>query len=137
MKTLNTKQAASLLQIHPVTLTCKAKGGEIPGRKIAGKWLFIEEDLQAYIRSGYAQPKPRPVLSYPVELDQSQAVSKQAYYRALGLSDCPQIHSPQPAARSGARHARAARQVAKGEAVELVGKSELMAESSARTMQGA
>jgi excisionase family DNA binding protein len=41
MGTLNLKQAAALLKIHPVTLQEKAKAGEIPGAKVGRAWVFI------------------------------------------------------------------------------------------------
>ncbi|CAG0987211.1 hypothetical protein MTYP_02082 [Methylophilaceae bacterium] len=138
MKILNLKQAAAFLHMHYVTLSVKANSGEIPAAKVAGKWVFIEDDLIACIRNRYTEAKVPPVHLYPgMPVTASGIASKRAYYAALGLSDCPQIHSPKPAARSGARHARVARQVAKGEAVELVVNSEPVAESSMRTMQGA
>jgi excisionase family DNA binding protein len=51
MSTLNLKEAAALLKIHPVTLQDKARAGEIPGAKIGRAWVFIEFDLLEYIRS--------------------------------------------------------------------------------------
>ena len=51
MTTLNLKEAAALLKIHPVTLQDKARAGEIPGAKIGRAWVFIEIDLLEYIRS--------------------------------------------------------------------------------------
>ena len=51
MTTLNLKEAAALLKIHPVTLQDKARAGEIPGAKIGRAWVFIEFDLLEYIRS--------------------------------------------------------------------------------------
>ena len=51
MTTLNLKEAAALLKIHPVTLQDKARADEIPGAKIGRAWVFIEIDLLEYIRS--------------------------------------------------------------------------------------
>ena len=51
MTTLNLKEAAALLKIHPVTLQDKARAGEIPGAKIGRAWVFIEIDLLEHIRS--------------------------------------------------------------------------------------
>ena len=44
MHTLDLKQAAEFLKMHPVTLQCKAKAGEIPGAKPGKSWVFIDED---------------------------------------------------------------------------------------------
>ena len=45
MHTLNLKQAAVFLKMHPVTHQSKAKAGEIPGAKPGKSWVFIDEDL--------------------------------------------------------------------------------------------
>jgi hypothetical protein len=53
MKTLNLKEAAAFLKLHPVTLQSKAKAGEIPGAKIGKCWVFVDVDLIEFIRSQY------------------------------------------------------------------------------------
>ncbi|MDP3610035.1 MAG: helix-turn-helix domain-containing protein [Methylophilus sp.] len=53
MHTLNLKEAAHLLKIHPVTLGDKARTGEIPGTKIGKCWVFVDVDLIDYIRAQY------------------------------------------------------------------------------------
>jgi hypothetical protein len=53
MDTLDTKQAAQFLHIHPVTLQGKARRGEIPGAKIGKQWVFLQLDLLAYVRAQY------------------------------------------------------------------------------------
>ena len=57
MKSLGITEAAAFLRLHPTTLTQKAKCGEIPGAKPGKEWLFLEEDLVAYVRSLYATPR--------------------------------------------------------------------------------
>ncbi len=54
METLNLKQAAEFLNIHPETLRQGAKAGEIPGAKIGKSWVCIKEDLLNHIRARYA-----------------------------------------------------------------------------------
>ncbi|MHB1529877.1 MAG: helix-turn-helix domain-containing protein [Acidiferrobacteraceae bacterium] len=54
MKTLNLKDAAALLRMHPVTVAQKARAGTIPGAKPGKCWVFVEDDLAAYVRSLYA-----------------------------------------------------------------------------------
>jgi len=51
--TLNLKEAASFLKIHPQTLRTRAIAGELPGAKIGKSWVFIKEDLAHVIRSRY------------------------------------------------------------------------------------
>lgn len=52
-KTLNLKEAAAFLKIHPVTLSVKAASGEIQGAKIGKCWVFLEVDLIDLIRAQY------------------------------------------------------------------------------------
>jgi hypothetical protein len=57
MKTLNLKEAAELLHIHPITLQKRAAAGEIPGSKIGRAWVFVDVDLIDYIRSQYTSTR--------------------------------------------------------------------------------
>lgn len=137
MKTLNLIQAAALLHMHRVTLLLKAQSGEIPAAKPAKCWVFIEQDIQDYLRGLYRTQQTNINLQQTSTVTTKLAGSKRSYYQALGIADCPQIHSQQPDSRSGARHADEVNQVAKGEAVELVVKSVNMTQSKTRVMQGA
>lgn len=128
MSTLNLKQAADFLKMHPVTLLQKANAGLVPAAKPAKRWVFIQQDLLDYLRGLYptnkhdkpTQKQGEAVSSNQLGVFKKGVGVKTGYYQLLGITDCPQIHSPQPAARSGARHADVAGQVAKGEAVGLV-----------------
>lgn len=40
LRTLDIDEAAAFLKIHPVTLSEKAKAGEIAGAKIGRSWVF-------------------------------------------------------------------------------------------------
>lgn len=53
MNTLDLRQAADFLKIHPVTLRTKAGEGEIPGAKVGRSWVFLDIDLVEYLRSQY------------------------------------------------------------------------------------
>lgn len=53
MKTLDLKQAAALLKMHPQTVMDRSKAGDIPGAKPGKCWVFVEEDLIEWIRSKY------------------------------------------------------------------------------------
>jgi len=57
VRTHDLRQAAALLRVHPETLRQMAKTGVIPGAKVGRAWVFVEEDLVAYLRSLYAQPR--------------------------------------------------------------------------------
>ena len=50
MKTLNLTEAADLLKVHENRVMALAGAGEIPGAKIGRAWVFIDEDLIAYVR---------------------------------------------------------------------------------------
>jgi hypothetical protein len=129
MTTMNLKQAAAYLHMHPVTLLLKAQNGKIPAAKPAKCWVFIEQDLIDYLRGLYRTQKPKN-RDNQSNADISKGLSsKRSYYQLLGIADCPQIHSPQPDPRSGVCHADGANQVAKGEAVGLVVKSVNMTQS--------
>lgn len=120
MKVLTIEEAASFLQMHRVTLSKKAKTGIIPAAKPAKKWLFYESHLIEYLRGqGKTPTKPEPKATTN-PLNVVITPPKAEYLNALGISDCPQIHSPKPDPLRGASHARAANRVAKGKAVGLV-----------------
>jgi hypothetical protein len=53
MKTLNLREAAAFLHMHPEELRTRAKRGIIPGAKIGRCWVFIDTDLAEFIRSQY------------------------------------------------------------------------------------
>ncbi|MCA3020145.1 MAG: helix-turn-helix domain-containing protein [Rhodocyclaceae bacterium] len=55
MNTLDLDAAAQLLKIHPITLKRMAKTGEIPGAKIGRRWVFVDVDLLAHLRSQYVR----------------------------------------------------------------------------------
>lgn len=50
--TLDLKQAAVFLHLHPTTVQERAKRGMIPGAAKPGKcWVFLEDGLRAYLIS--------------------------------------------------------------------------------------
>jgi excisionase family DNA binding protein len=53
MRTLNLQQAAQFLKLHPITVLQRARAGTLPAAKPGKRWVFIEEDLAAYLRSKY------------------------------------------------------------------------------------
>ena len=54
MKTLTLNEAAQFLKMHPEEVRRRAKAGIIPGAKSGKCWVFVEDDLVAYLRSLYA-----------------------------------------------------------------------------------
>lgn len=56
MRTLNTKQAARLLGIHPDTYCERCAAGLYPAVKEGKEWVAVDVDLIQYLRSKYRQP---------------------------------------------------------------------------------
>jgi hypothetical protein len=54
MRTLDLREAAEFLGIHPNTLQARAKAGLAPGAKIGKQWRFLEVDLVEYFRGQYS-----------------------------------------------------------------------------------
>ena len=100
MKTLNLKQAATFLRMNPEVLRQKAKAGKVPGAKLGKCWVFVEEDLVAYIRSQYASRRQATratcneevtLCRYDVERKSGGSTSQhqmdEEYAEALGLKN--------------------------------------------------
>ena len=49
--TLNSQQAAALLQIHPKTLQKMARQGRVPAHKIDDLWRFRASELDEWLRN--------------------------------------------------------------------------------------
>lgn len=60
MNTLDLKQAAAFLKMHPEEVRRRARLGLVPGAKPGKSWVFIEEDLAAWLRGQYTAPQPVP-----------------------------------------------------------------------------
>ena len=54
MNTLTLAEAAGFLKMHPEEVRCRAKRGLIPASKPGRRWVFIDEDLAAFLRGKYA-----------------------------------------------------------------------------------
>src|SRR3954471_16005017 len=57
MKSLGLQDAATFLRCHPEELRRRAKAGLIPGAKVGRAWVFLADDLAAYVRSLYPQSR--------------------------------------------------------------------------------
>ena len=49
--TLTLEQAADFLKLHANTVQARAKAGIIPGSKPGRRWVFLQADLEQYLRS--------------------------------------------------------------------------------------
>ena len=45
---LTVKQVAEYLQLHPRTVSNKARKGEIPARRVGGQWRFEPKAIREY-----------------------------------------------------------------------------------------
>lgn len=57
MHILDLKEAAHFLKMHPEEVRRRVKCGPLPGAKPGKVWIFIEDDLVAYVRARYASPR--------------------------------------------------------------------------------
>ncbi len=51
LKSYGTKEAAGFLRISPGSICRRAASGELVGYKPGRRWVFLEEDLIAYLKS--------------------------------------------------------------------------------------
>jgi Helix-turn-helix domain len=131
MTTLNRQQAAAYLHMHPITLLQKVHAGIIPAAKPAKSWVFLVQDLEDYLRANYQQNK-QPASKkglQPISEITKPFANRSNYNKLLGISDCPQIHSPQPD-RVVAQATQTKRIRSRSEAVGLVVKSPTMSQSN-------
>jgi len=60
MHTYDIVSAAEFLKVHPQTLGRLARSGEVPASRIGRAWVFLEDDLVAFLRSRYFHPGQAP-----------------------------------------------------------------------------
>lgn len=60
MRSFNLEQAAAFLHLSPAALGYKARTGLIRAAKPGKRWVFLEDDLVAYVRSLYYRPGQAP-----------------------------------------------------------------------------
>ena len=58
MDTIGLDEAAALCRMHPNTLRERAARGDMPGAKPAREWVFIKDDLLAWLRGEYVEKAP-------------------------------------------------------------------------------
>jgi excisionase family DNA binding protein len=62
---MDTKEAATLLQVSPRRVTALAKSGKLPGEKIADEWQFRFEDVASWKPGRPGRPKAVQPVSEP------------------------------------------------------------------------
>jgi excisionase family DNA binding protein len=73
MNTLTLLEAAAFLKMHPEEVRCRARRGVIPACKPGRRWVFIEDDLAAFLRGKY--PSHRQALRVTFEKGSAPWVS--------------------------------------------------------------
>ena len=61
MKTLDLQEVAAFLHMCPAVLAQKAREGLVPGAKPGKCWVFLEDDLVAWLRGLYAGSGQAPL----------------------------------------------------------------------------
>lgn len=82
MRTLDLRQAADFLKMHPESLRRRAVAKEIPCAKPSKAWVFIDTDLADWIRGQYADR------ARAVEPGETTCSTKEAV-AVIGGSDSP------------------------------------------------
>lgn len=54
-ETLGVEEAATLLRAEPATVMQFARRGELPGTRIGKSWVFLRDDVMAFLRMQIAQ----------------------------------------------------------------------------------
>ena len=99
MKTLNLREAAEMLKVHPKTLERLARRGEVPACKVGRCWVFVEDLLlqmllaKSTVRVSVADLQENPtcrstdakIHRYGGSNSRRSAVSRSLYNEALGL----------------------------------------------------
>jgi hypothetical protein len=62
-------EAAAFLKVHPEELRQRAKAGLIPGAKVGRAWVFLQDDLAAYLRSLYSRHRQALQVTLRKEID--------------------------------------------------------------------
>ena len=83
MRTLNLREAATFLHLHPEELRQRTKAGRIPGAKVGRAWVFLEDDLAAHVRSLYVTPRPALQVTLPKDAARRYAKAKRSGRSAL------------------------------------------------------
>lgn len=61
MRTLDLQEAAQFLRMSPAVLRLHARQGRIKAAKPGKRWVFLEDDLAAYLGQLYARRRQAPL----------------------------------------------------------------------------
>ena len=61
MRTLDLHEAAQFLRMSPAVLRLHARQGRVKAAKPGKRWVFLEDDLAAYLRQLYAHGRQAPL----------------------------------------------------------------------------
>jgi excisionase family DNA binding protein len=61
MRTYDVQEAAAFLRMSPAVLRVHAREGRLKAAKPGKRWVFLEEDLAAYLRQLYARRRQAPL----------------------------------------------------------------------------
>lgn len=91
MKTLNTEMAAEFLHISKESVERMAGEGVFPAGKVGQRWVFVEEDLAAYLRSVIEEQTAarRDLLSQgkPTKIKTAMGSRRRVYQKLPDLPD--------------------------------------------------
>ena len=92
-ETLDIDEAAALLHAEPETVMQFARRGELPGTRIGKSWVFLREDVIAFLRQHIladTQARQLQATGGPIAV----TVSPLAKTRRRRLPELPAIHAP-------------------------------------------
>ena len=75
MNTFDLREAADFLKMSPSALRAKAKAGLVRGAKLAKRWVFLEDDLVAYVRRNYPTGGQAPLSGCETEVSRCHSTN--------------------------------------------------------------
>ena len=69
--TLKLEQAADYLCLHPETVRERAKSGIIPASKPGRRWVFLQHELEAYLKQCRSTAQTVPSCLWPLPAENS------------------------------------------------------------------
>ena len=85
---MTVEQAALYLQLTPDTVRKGARTGKIPAARVCGRWRFIQDELDAWLKSGGSRDEPEVDAWLVAEADKvlhGKRLSNEEVKAALGL----------------------------------------------------
>ena len=85
---MTVEQAALYLQLTPDTVRKGARTGKIPAARVCGRWRFIQDELDAWLKAGGSREEPEVDAWLVAEADKvyhGKRLSNEEVKAALGL----------------------------------------------------